>query len=96
MQITLDVPSRHLVDTDPGKFGERVKLYAAILMFQAGELSAGAACELAGVDRFSFAAECRRHGVALVDYPEDELEAELGSSPIKTSRMCPWTLPARH
>lgn len=79
MQITLDVPSRYLVDTEAGKLGERLKLYAAILMFQAGELSAGAACELAGVDRFTFAAECKRHGVALVDYPEGELEEELNS-----------------
>lgn len=79
MQITLDIPSRCLVDFDAGKLGDRLKLYAAVLMFQAGELSAGAACELAGVDRLTFAAECKRHGVALVDYPESELEEELDS-----------------
>jgi predicted HTH domain antitoxin len=59
--------------------GKRIKLYAAVLMFQAEELSAGAAADLAEVDRFTFAAECQRHGVPLVSYPADDLRAELDS-----------------
>jgi predicted HTH domain antitoxin len=77
MEITLQVPDRYLVDEDAAELGKRIKLYAALRMFQSGELSAGAAAELAEVDRFTFAAECQRHGIPLVDYPTEDLRAEL-------------------
>lgn len=79
MEITLRVPEQYLVSEDPSELGRRVALYAALLMFRAGELSAGAAAEFAGVDRFVFAAECQKHGIPLVDYSPAELEAELDS-----------------
>jgi predicted HTH domain antitoxin len=61
------------------ELGRRLKLYAALLMFQSGDLSAGAAAELAEVDRFTFAAECHRRGIPMVAYPAEELRAELDS-----------------
>jgi len=79
MQITLDVPEQYLLDQSPSELARRIKLYAALLMFHAGELSAGAAAEFAEVDRSTFAAECHRHGIAVVDYPPGELRAELDS-----------------
>ncbi|HEX3527406.1 MAG TPA: UPF0175 family protein [Thermoanaerobaculia bacterium] len=79
MEIVLEVPDQYLVDHDPAALGKRIKLYAAVLMFQTEELSAGAAADLAEVDRFTFAAECQRHGVPLVSYPADDLRAELDS-----------------
>jgi len=79
VEITLKVPDQYLVDQGPAELGKRIKLYAALLMFQSGELSAGAAAELAEVDRFTFALECRRHGIALVDYPAEELHAEVAA-----------------
>jgi predicted HTH domain antitoxin len=77
MQITLDVPEQYFVDSSPSDFGRRIKLYAALLMFRAGEMSAGAATEFAGVDRLTFAAECQRQRIPLVDYPAEELAAEV-------------------
>jgi len=77
MVITLEVPDQYLVDHKPAEWAQRLKLYAAVLMFQTEELSAGAAAELAGVDRFTFMAECQRHGIPTVDYPAEELHAEL-------------------
>ena len=79
MQITLNIPEHYLVDANPVELGQRIKLYAALLMFQSGKLSAGAAAEFAGVDRFSFTAECCKHGIPLVDYAPEELHAELES-----------------
>ena len=76
MEITLEVPDQYLVDQGPMELAKRIKLYAALLMFQSDELSAGAAAELAEVDRFTFAAECQRHGIPLVDYPAEDLRAE--------------------
>ncbi len=43
MQITLDIPDQYLIDQSPDEFGKRIKLYAALMMFQEGSLSAGAA-----------------------------------------------------
>jgi predicted HTH domain antitoxin len=79
VQITLEVPDQYLVDRGPAELARRIKLYAALLMFQSKEISAGAAAELAEVDRFTFAAECQKHGIPMVDYPPEDLRAELAS-----------------
>jgi predicted HTH domain antitoxin len=79
MEITLRVPDQYLVDENSAELAKRIKLYAALLMFQSDELSAGAAAELAEVDRFTFAAECQRHDIPLVDYPPEELRAEVAA-----------------
>jgi predicted HTH domain antitoxin len=77
MVISVHVPEGFLVDSDPAAVGRRLKLYAALRMFQSGEISAGAAAELAEVDRFTFVAECRCHGISVVNYPADDLSAEI-------------------
>ena len=77
MQITLNVPEQYLVDRSPAELGHRIKLLAALLMFQSGEMSAGGAAEFADVDRFTFAAECQRHGIPVIDYPAEDLENEI-------------------
>ena len=77
MQITLNVPEQYLVDRSPAELGQRIKLLAALLMFQSGEMSAGGAAEFADVDRFTFAAECQRHGIPVSDYPPEDLEREI-------------------
>jgi predicted HTH domain antitoxin len=75
----VEVPERYLIEETPAAFARRLKLYAALFMFQAGELSAGAACELAGVDRFTFLAECHRRGIPVINYPSEELREEVES-----------------
>lgn len=79
MEITLRVPDQYSINYDPVDLGNRMKLYAALLMFKSGELSAGAATEFAEIDRFAFAAECHKWGIPLVDYPPEDLDAELAS-----------------
>ena len=79
MEITLEVPNQYFVDYGPAEWARRIKLYAAMLMFQSEEISAGAAADFAGVDRYTFAVECHKHGIPLVSYPADELRAELAA-----------------
>lgn len=79
MNITVDVPEQYLLDSSPLELARRIKLYAALRMFQSGEVSAGAAAEFAGIDRLRFAAECQRHGIPMIDYPGADLRAELAS-----------------
>lgn len=79
MQITLDIPEQYLMDSTPAEFGKHLKLYAALMMFRSGKLSAGSAAELAEVDRFRFAEACEKHGIPLLDYSAEELRAEMES-----------------
>ena len=79
MQIMVEIPEQYLLDRNPEELAKHIKLNAALRMFQSHELSAGAAAELAGVDRFTFALECQKHGIAVVDYPAEDLRAELES-----------------
>lgn len=79
MQITLNVPEQFLIDAEPVALARRIQLYAAMLMFQSGELSAGAATELAAVDRLTFLAECQRRGISTVNYPAEELADEVAA-----------------
>ena len=77
MQIVLDVPERYLLTVDATEMANRLKLYGALLMFQTGQLSAGAACEFAGIDRYTFLNACKKHGITVLDYDEHELKEEL-------------------
>lgn len=79
MQITLDIPEHYLTDISPSEFGKSIRLYAALAMFRVGKLSAGAAAEFAEIDRYAFAEECRKQRIPLVDYPPEDLCAELQS-----------------
>ena len=77
MVITFEVPDQFLVDDSPAELARRLRLYAALLMFRSGEISAGGAAELAEVDRFTFAMECQKRDIPLVDYPAEDLSGEL-------------------
>ena len=77
MQIVIDMPDRYLLNVNTEEMAKQVKLYTALVMFQSGQISAGAACELAGVDRYNFLAACKKHSIPAIDYEEDEIEMEL-------------------
>ena len=77
MQIVIDMPDRYLLNVNTEEMAKQVKLYTALVMFQSGQISAGAACELAGVDRYSFLEACKKHSIPAIDYEENEIEVEL-------------------
>lgn len=77
MQITMDIPEYFGLDKTKPEIVNTLKLYAALALFQAGKLSAGAATELAGIDRYTFMAECKKHDIPTINYTPEDLEAEL-------------------
>ena len=77
MQVVMEIPESHLLGTSPEDLGHRLMLYAALLMYRTGELSAGAACEFADLDRHTFLSECKRLGIETLHTTTDELTAEL-------------------
>ncbi|MFH1859701.1 MAG: UPF0175 family protein [bacterium] len=77
MQLLIDIPDRYFLNSNAIETSCRFKLYTALLMFHSGQLSAGAACEFAGVDRYTFLSSCKKHNIPVVDYKEDEIEADM-------------------
>ncbi|NIR95181.1 MAG: UPF0175 family protein [Gammaproteobacteria bacterium] len=77
MQVVVDIPDQYLVDYTVQEIIHYLKLYTALLMFQNGQLSAGAACEFAEIDRYTFLSACKRHHIAVVDYDEQEIDDDL-------------------
>ena len=77
MQISFSLPESQFVAESPEAVTHKIRLYAALGLYHAGELSIGAASELAGIDRYEFLEFCKREGVALHTQSPDELEADL-------------------
>jgi len=77
MRLEINLPEKFLLDETPQEMEKRLRLSAALLLFQQGRLSAGAACEFADVDRYAFLEACRRHRIPVANYDPEELEAEL-------------------
>lgn len=77
MDVTLSVPAQQFKLDTPVQVAQKIKLYAAVTMYQTGELSIGAACELANVDRYTFLDFLKQHNITLQVQTPDELEAEV-------------------
>jgi predicted HTH domain antitoxin len=77
MQITLDLPDSYLIPQTTEPLVQQLKLYAALFLFQTGQLSRGAACELAGTDIYSFLAACKQYQIPVINYPAEDLAEEL-------------------
>ncbi len=77
MQISFSLPESQFIAESPEEATQKIRMYAALGLYQAGELSIGAASELAGVDRYPFLDFCKHEGVTLQTQPPEELEADL-------------------
>jgi len=47
MQLTLEIPDQFFSEKNQGQTAKQIKSYAALLMFQSGQLSRSATCEFA-------------------------------------------------
>jgi predicted HTH domain antitoxin len=77
MQISFSLPENQFITESPEEATRKIRMYAALGLYQSGELSIGAASELAGVDRYTFLDFCKQEGVALQTQTPEELEAEF-------------------
>jgi hypothetical protein len=77
MQLTLEIPDQYLQGLNQNQTAQQIKLYAALLMFQSGQLSRGAACEFAGVDIYDFFTACKLHHISIVNTTDDAIEADV-------------------
>ena len=79
MQLTLNIPDKFLPSDQDKKnsLSKQIRLYSALLLFQSGQLSRGAACEFAGVDVYTFLASCKKHHIPVINIDPDDLGADL-------------------
>ena len=88
MQVVVNIPDQYFLDLSVSELANRLKLSTALLMFQAGQLSTGAACEFAGVDRYAFLEACQRYNIDVMKYDPDELEADFAMLTQKEAASC--------
>jgi len=77
MQISFSLPESQFITETPEEATQKIRMFAALGLYQAGELSIGAASELADMDRYDFLDFCKREGVTLHTQTPDELEADF-------------------
>jgi len=78
MQLTLDIPDHCLPQKqDNQSLAQQLKLYSALLLFQSGQLSRGAACEFADVDIYTFMTACKKHNISSINIDPEEIEADV-------------------
>jgi predicted HTH domain antitoxin len=77
MQISFSLPESQFVTDSPEEATRKIRMFAALGLYQAGEVSVGAASELAGLDRYEFLEFCKREGVVLRTQTPDELEEDV-------------------
>jgi len=77
MQISFSLPEGQFVTESPEEATRKIRMFAALGLYQAGEVSVGAATELAGLDRYEFLEFCKREGVVLRTQTPEELEQDI-------------------
>jgi predicted HTH domain antitoxin len=77
MQISLELPDLYFFNKSKAQVSQEVRLALALWMFQTGEVSAGGACEIAGIDRYIFLEICSKYQISSINYEIDEVENEL-------------------
>ena len=77
MQISFSLPESQFIADSPEEAAQKIRKYAALGLYQAGELSIGAASELAGMNRYDFLDFCKHEGVNLHTQTPEELEADF-------------------
>jgi predicted HTH domain antitoxin len=77
MQISFSLPENQFVTETPEEVTRKIRMFAALGLYQTGEISVGAAGELAGLDRYEFLEFCKREGVVLRTQTADELEKDV-------------------
>lgn len=77
MQISFFLPESQFIAETTEEATQKIRMFAALGLYQSGELSIGAASELAGMDRYAFLDFCKQEGVTLHTQTPAELEAEF-------------------
>jgi predicted HTH domain antitoxin len=80
MTVTLELSDfalKALGAGTPAEGAAKLRLAAAVKLFELGELSSGAAAELAGIHRIEFLERLKDYGVAAIQGTAEDLQHDL-------------------
>jgi len=79
LQITMTIPDESVTNlaATPDEASARLRMLAAVKLFEMKELSSGAAARLAGIPRVVFLQRLKDFGVATFQQSEQELIEEI-------------------
>jgi predicted HTH domain antitoxin len=81
-QVTFSIPDEILLAlrSTPDAIASRIRLAASVKLYEMGQLSSGAAAQLAGVPKPYFLSRLADYGVNTFDLSEEELTHDLKSA----------------
>ena len=76
--LTIRVPAevQQMLNRTPEEMSRDVRLYAALMLFQLGKLSSGAAAAMAGIPRVLFLDLCADYGIPVSQITPEDLRRE--------------------
>ena len=77
--LTVHIPQniRLILNRTPEELGRDLRLYAALMLFQLGKLSSGAAADMAGIPRVMFLDLCADYNIPISQITPEELQREV-------------------
>ncbi len=66
-----------VLNLSPETFEQEARFALAAKLYEMGRLTSGQASRIAGVSRVTFLLDCRRYGVASVEWDQAEINAEF-------------------
>ena len=85
--LTIHIPHniRLILNRTPEELGRDLRLYAALMLFQLGKLSSGAAAEMAGLPRVMFLDLWADYNLPISQITPEELRREVNGGQTETS-----------
>ncbi len=80
-EVTIRVPEevQRQLNRTPEELARDLRLYASLMMFRLGKLSAGAAAALAGIPKVMFLDICAEYGIPVSQISAEDLENEVAN-----------------